>query len=218
MPKRPVKRWKLFVVLALLQTAPNTSFAAPEEEPESGDTLDDELSTMEDADFPDLVAADETGDIMDELDFLQDAGMVELAARHQQEIGMSPSAITVITREEIEAWYGTGENSAVVPRNGEAWDRAADGSVVILEVEDFMIEVTLDDASQCPSMPSMNNGVPIIYRIAADTTSSSTSPPSAQATTTTSTSATPRAGCRGGGVSYRNRRTGTGDARRGARH
>ena len=72
------------------------------------------------------------------------------------------------TREEIEAWYGTGGNSVVVPRNGEAWDRAADGSVLILRVEDFMIEVTLDDASQCPSMPSMNNGVPIIYRIAGD--------------------------------------------------
>ena len=100
-----------------------------------------------------------------------------------------PHVSSVQTREEIEAWYGTGENSVVVPRNGEAWDRAADGSVVILDVEDFMIEVTLDDANQCPSMPSMNNGVPIIYRIATDATSISTSPPSAQATTTTSTSA-----------------------------
>ncbi len=79
-----------------------------------------------------------------------------------------PHVSSVQTREEIEAWYGTGGKSVVVPRNGEAWDRAEDGSVVVFQVDDFMIEVTLDDASQCPSMPSMNNGVPIIYRIAGD--------------------------------------------------
>jgi iron complex outermembrane receptor protein len=39
----------------------------------------------------------------DELTFLQESGIVELAARHRQEIGMSPSAITLITREDIEA-------------------------------------------------------------------------------------------------------------------
>ncbi len=38
----------------------------------------------------------------DELAFLQESGVVELAARHRQEIGMSPSAITLITREDIE--------------------------------------------------------------------------------------------------------------------
>ncbi len=79
-----------------------------------------------------------------------------------------PHVSSVQTREEIEAWYGTGGKSVIVPRNGEAWDRAEDGSVVVFKVEDFMIEVTLDDASQCPSMPSMNNGVPIVYRIAGD--------------------------------------------------
>jgi iron complex outermembrane receptor protein len=40
--------------------------------------------------------------LFDELTFLQEAGVVELAARHRQEIGMSPSAISVITREDIE--------------------------------------------------------------------------------------------------------------------
>ena len=79
-----------------------------------------------------------------------------------------PHISSVQTREEIEAWYGSGENSVIVPRNGEVWDRAEDGTVVVFQVEDFMIEITLDDASQCPSMPSMNNGVPIIYRIAGD--------------------------------------------------
>jgi iron complex outermembrane receptor protein len=42
-------------------------------------------------------------DFLDEFAFLEDAGMVESAALHRQEIGMSPSAITVITREDIEA-------------------------------------------------------------------------------------------------------------------
>ena len=79
-----------------------------------------------------------------------------------------PHVSSVQTREEIEARYGTDGNSVVVPRNGEAWDRAEDGSVVVVQVEDFMIEVTLDDASQCPSMPTMNNGVPIICRIASE--------------------------------------------------
>jgi len=42
-------------------------------------------------------------EFLDEFAFLEDAGMVELAARHKQEIGMSPSAVTVLTREDIEA-------------------------------------------------------------------------------------------------------------------
>jgi iron complex outermembrane receptor protein len=42
-------------------------------------------------------------EFLDEFTLLEDASMVESAARHKQEIGMSPSAITVITREDIEA-------------------------------------------------------------------------------------------------------------------
>jgi iron complex outermembrane receptor protein len=42
-------------------------------------------------------------ELMDEFAFLEESGVVESAARHKQEIGMSPSAITVITREDIEA-------------------------------------------------------------------------------------------------------------------
>lgn len=76
-----------------------------------------------------------------------------------------PFAGEIKTREEIEAWLGTGGNSKVVPRNGEAWDRNPDGSIFTVEVEDFMIEVTIDDVSACPSMPTVNNGVPVIYRI-----------------------------------------------------
>jgi iron complex outermembrane receptor protein len=49
----------------------------------------------------DTFAEDE--EFMDEFAFLEEAGVVESAARHKQEIGMSPSAITVITRDDIEA-------------------------------------------------------------------------------------------------------------------
>lgn len=76
-----------------------------------------------------------------------------------------PYAGEIQTREEIESWYGTGDNHRVIRRNGEAWDRDADGVVYTVWVEDFMIEVTLEDASQCPAMPTMNNGVPVIYRL-----------------------------------------------------
>jgi outer membrane receptor protein involved in Fe transport len=46
---------------------------------------------------------DEEMELIDEFAFLEDAGMVESAARHRQEIGMSPSAVTVLTREDVEA-------------------------------------------------------------------------------------------------------------------
>ena len=49
------------------------------------------------------LAQDDEGGLEDEFAFLQEAETVELAARHSQAIGMSPSAITVITREDIEA-------------------------------------------------------------------------------------------------------------------
>jgi outer membrane receptor protein involved in Fe transport len=46
---------------------------------------------------------DDDTDLTDEFAFLEEDDVVESAARHRQEIGMSPSAITVITRADIEA-------------------------------------------------------------------------------------------------------------------
>lgn len=86
----------------LVLLLPSTSPAEDTREKETEDALDEELSEFDDADFPDLVGIDEAGEIMDEFAFLKDAGMVESSARHRQKIGMSPSAITVITREDIE--------------------------------------------------------------------------------------------------------------------
>jgi len=45
--------------------------------------------------------AGEGDELEDEFALLEEAAVVESAARHKQEIGMSPSAITVITREDI---------------------------------------------------------------------------------------------------------------------
>jgi iron complex outermembrane receptor protein len=55
------------------------------------------------APFSSALDLSEDDELMDEFAFLEEAGVVESAARHKQEIGMAPSAITVITREDIEA-------------------------------------------------------------------------------------------------------------------
>lgn len=76
-----------------------------------------------------------------------------------------PHISSVQTKEEIEAWRGINENSRVIPRNGEVWERTPSGEIVVTQAEDFMIEVTLDDVSRCPGLPTSTNGIPIIYRI-----------------------------------------------------
>jgi len=74
--------------LLLLTQSP----AARASQPEEGNRLAylDESNEEEDA-------------FIDEFTFLEDAEMVESASRHRQEIGMSPSAVTVLTREDVEA-------------------------------------------------------------------------------------------------------------------
>lgn len=79
-----------------------------------------------------------------------------------------PGISSTQDREAIESWLGVGGGSVVVPRNGEVWERMSDGSIVVTQVEDYMIEVTIEDANKCPSMPAFNNGVPVVYRIASD--------------------------------------------------
>lgn len=80
-----------------------------------------------------------------------------------------PHISSVQTREEIVASRGDNEDSRIIPRNGEVWDRTADGEIVVTRVEDYMIEVTLDDISRCPGGgPSSVNGLQVIYRISAN--------------------------------------------------
>lgn len=94
----------ILVLFALLPSWPVVSRAdgeaAPAEEDEGA--LDEELSIMEDADFPDLVGVDDTGEVMDEFAFLEMEAIVETAARQAQLISHSPAAITLLTRKDIE--------------------------------------------------------------------------------------------------------------------
>jgi iron complex outermembrane receptor protein len=53
--------------------------------------------------YSELVDEGEEDEFIDEFAFLMEEDIVESAARHRQEIGMSPSAITVITRKDVEA-------------------------------------------------------------------------------------------------------------------
>lgn len=52
---------------------------------------------------------------------------------------------------------------AAVPRNGEVWDTDDDGAVVVEQVADFMVQLTLTDDAPCPSMPTFWNGAPVAY-------------------------------------------------------
>ncbi len=95
----------LLSVFILLVLTPFSSLAEEKKKtkkPASSESRDEEVSELPGADYPELVGADDEGEIIDEFAFLMEEAIVESAARHKQEIGMSPSAITVITREDIE--------------------------------------------------------------------------------------------------------------------
>lgn len=79
-----------------------------------------------------------------------------------------PHISSTTDREAIQAWLGEPENARIVPRNGEVWERDSDGRVVVTQVQDWMIEVTIDDPAKCPGLPTSTNGVPVVYRIAGE--------------------------------------------------
>jgi outer membrane receptor protein involved in Fe transport len=81
--------FRTIIIVILLLIA----FSALARGPDAGDRLAMAIT----------VTDDEEMELIDEFAFLEDAGMVELSARHRQEIGMSPSAVTVLTREDVEA-------------------------------------------------------------------------------------------------------------------
>ena len=85
MERKMSKGWIVPVTAVLLLLLPNISYS-------------------EETEIDDLVDSAEEDEFIDEFTLLmEDAGIVESAARHKQKIGMSPSAITVITRADIEA-------------------------------------------------------------------------------------------------------------------
>lgn len=79
-----------------------------------------------------------------------------------------PPIDDIQTREVIEAWLDTAGDARIVPRNGEAWGRNEDGTVFTALAEDYMVEITLRDASECPDAPIFMSGVPVIYRLPDD--------------------------------------------------
>ncbi|MFC1655067.1 TonB-dependent receptor plug domain-containing protein, partial [Myxococcota bacterium] len=62
---------------------------------------------QEEEEIIDLVGAEEEDDFMDEFALLQEEDIIYAAAKHEQDIAESPSAITVITREQIENTHCT---------------------------------------------------------------------------------------------------------------
>ncbi len=43
---------------------------------------------------------------------------------------------------------------------------ASDDSIVVTRVEDYMIQITIEDASECPILSMTNNGIPVVFKIA----------------------------------------------------
>lgn len=77
-----------------------------------------------------------------------------------------PHISSTTDREAIEEWFGDPDGARLIPRNGEVWERTTDGRTVVTQVDDWMIEHTLDDPELCPQVPQFTNGVPVLYRIA----------------------------------------------------
>ena len=93
--------WLAVLAALLLLVLPPETLA--EEQKES---LEDELDELKEGDYPDLVGADEESELMDEFALLDEelaADEVESASKHRQSIFWSPSAITVLTRDDIRS-------------------------------------------------------------------------------------------------------------------
>ena len=62
---------------------------------EESDSLEDELEELKEDDYPDLIGADEEGEIIDEFALLAEEDVVFSAAKHEQDISESPSAMFI---------------------------------------------------------------------------------------------------------------------------
>lgn len=72
-------------------------------------------------------------------------------------------------RERVEASAEGVPEYTVIPRNGWVWERSSEGAVVVSQVEDYMLQRTIESAQQCPNTPSHNGmGIPIAYQIGND--------------------------------------------------
>lgn len=77
--------------------------------------------------------------------------------------------IETTARDHVEAIAQTSPDYQVIPRNGWVWERTDDGGYRVLQVEDFMLERTIESADQCPPAPAhATDRVPVAYRIVGD--------------------------------------------------
>lgn len=77
--------------------------------------------------------------------------------------------IETTARENVETVARTSPEYQVIPRNGWVWERTDDGGYRVLQVQDFMLERTIESADQCPRIPAHATGrVPVAYRIIGD--------------------------------------------------
>ncbi len=77
-----------------------------------------------------------------------------------------PPADSVLTLNEVEAIWGGREDAMIIPRNGEGWVRTSEG-VQLVRVEDYVVRIMIDDPAGCPGVPSIVEGVPLIYQVKA---------------------------------------------------
>ena len=95
----------LICLMLLAEVLVSPSLAgAGEEKKDKDEEIEEELELQKESDFPDLVGVDETGGVMDEFALLEEeisAQEVLSASKHRQSIFWSPSAVTVLTREDI---------------------------------------------------------------------------------------------------------------------
>ena len=82
-----------FISGALLLTVPSVAYSQEKKEAPQEVVIDD---------IPDIIGADEEDELMDEFALLQEEDIVLTAAKHKQKAGLSPAAVIVITRRDIE--------------------------------------------------------------------------------------------------------------------
>ena len=94
-----------WLAVAVILTSPARAEDQKSEKNEGA--LEEELDELQEDDYPDLVGKDDESELMDEFALLMEEDIVYAASKHQQDIAESPSAITVITREQIENTWCT---------------------------------------------------------------------------------------------------------------
>ena len=97
MTKQMHTRWAALIVCILVLAVPPATRAEEKKDPEADEQLDRIMADESDSE----------DDLMAEFDLLKEEEIVFSAAKHQQYIAESPSAVTVITREMIEATHCT---------------------------------------------------------------------------------------------------------------